>query len=64
YDDASKVELPDDFNHLQTLRIVGFDIKDTNAAIVGFKRHWLQDTTRGLDKEQMKVLYQLSKKYQ
>lgn len=64
YDDPSKVELPANFNHLQALRIVGFDIKDTNAAIVGFKRHWLMDTTRGLNTEQKKVLYQLSKKYQ
>lgn len=64
YDDPSGVELPAGFNHLQALRIVGFDIKDTNAAIVGFKRHWLQDTTRGLNTEQLKVLYQLSRKYQ
>ena len=64
YDDATNVELPANFNHLQALRIVGFDIKDTNAAIVGFKRHWLQDTTKGLNSEQMKILYQLSKKFQ
>lgn len=63
YDDTNVV-LPLNFNHLQALRIVGFDIKDTNAAIIGFKRHWLQDTTKGLNTEQMKVLYQLSKKYQ
>jgi N-acetylmuramoyl-L-alanine amidase len=64
YDDTANAVLPDNFNHLQSLRIVGFDIKDTNAAIVGFKRHWLQDTTKGLNTEQLKVLYQLSKKYQ
>jgi len=64
YDDAANVELPANFNHLNALRIVGYDIKDTNAAIVGFKRHWLQDTTRGLNEQQLKVLYQLSKNYQ
>lgn len=64
YDNDTNVMLPLNFNHLQALRIVGFDIKDTNAAIIGFKRHWLQDTTKGLNTEQMKVLYQLSKKYQ
>lgn len=64
FDDTTHVELPAGFNHLQALRIVGYDMKDTNAAIVGFKRHWLQDTTRGLNPEQLKVLYQLSKKYQ
>ncbi len=64
FDDSTNLTLPAGFNHLQALRIVGFDTKDTNAAIVGFKRHWLQDTTRGLNEEQLKVLYQLSKKYQ
>lgn len=64
YDNPSNVTLPNNFNHLQALRIVGFDMKDTTAAIVGFKRHWLQDTTRGLNTDQLKVLYQLSKKYQ
>jgi N-acetylmuramoyl-L-alanine amidase len=64
YDDAANVTLPAGFDQLNALRIVGFDIKDTNAAIVGFKRHWLKDTTRGLNTEQLKVLYQLSKKYQ
>jgi N-acetylmuramoyl-L-alanine amidase len=64
YDDATNVVVPNNFNHLQALRIVGYDIKDTNAAIVGFKRHWLQDTTKGLNPEQLKVLHQLSKKYQ
>jgi N-acetylmuramoyl-L-alanine amidase len=63
YDDTTNVTIPDNFNHLQALRIVGFDMKDTTAAIVGFKRHWLQDTTKGLNQEQKKVLYQLMKKY-
>jgi N-acetylmuramoyl-L-alanine amidase len=64
YDDPSFISLPANFNYLQALRIVGYDLKDTNAAIIGFKRHWLQDTTRGLSNEQLKILYQLSKKYQ
>jgi N-acetylmuramoyl-L-alanine amidase len=64
YDDATNVALPAGFSHLQALRVVGFDTKDTNAAIIGFKRHWLQDTARGLNEEQLKVLYQLSKKFQ
>jgi N-acetylmuramoyl-L-alanine amidase len=64
YDDTTNIVLPVGFNHLQALRVVGFDMKDTNAAIIGFKRHWLQDTTKGLNTGQLKVLYQLSKKYQ
>jgi N-acetylmuramoyl-L-alanine amidase len=64
YDDTAHIVLPDNFNDLQALRIIGYDIKNTNDAIVAFKRHWLQDTAKGLNPEQLKVLYQLSKKYQ
>jgi len=63
FDSAMKTVLPDNFNTLQALRIIGYDIKDTNAAIIGFKRHWLQDTTAGLNSEQLKALYMLSRKY-
>jgi N-acetylmuramoyl-L-alanine amidase len=64
YDDAGRVSLPQNFNRLHALRIIGFDVKDTTAAIIGFKRHWLQDTTKGLNEEQLKILYRLSKKYE
>jgi N-acetylmuramoyl-L-alanine amidase len=64
YEDTAHTVLPVNFNPMQSLRIIGYDTKDTNAAIAGFKRHWLQDTARGLNPEQLKVLYQLSKKYQ
>ena len=63
YADTTGVTLPANFDRLQALRIVGYDIKDTTAAIVGFKRHWLQDTTKGLNEGQLKVLWQLSKGY-
>lgn len=64
WNDTTGVNLPANFDHLSALRIVGFDLKDTTAAIVGFKRHWLQDTTRGLNPDQAKVLYVLSRQYQ
>jgi N-acetylmuramoyl-L-alanine amidase len=64
YNDTTAIAVPEHFDHLSALRIIGFDMKDTSAAIVGFKRHWLQDTTRGLSADQKKVLYQLYKKYQ
>jgi N-acetylmuramoyl-L-alanine amidase len=64
YDDTTNVSVPPGFNYRYGLRIVGYDLKDTSAAIVAFKRHWLQDTTKGLNENQLKVLYQLMKKYQ
>jgi N-acetylmuramoyl-L-alanine amidase len=59
--DTSNTSLPLNFDHLQALRIIGYDMKDTSAAIASFKRHWLQDTTIGLNSDQYKVLYQVSK---
>jgi N-acetylmuramoyl-L-alanine amidase len=64
WDDTTGVNLPARFDPMAALRIVGFDMKDTNAAIIGFKRHWMQDTTRGLEEPHQKVLYMLSRKFQ
>lgn len=63
FGDTTNVSVPADFNHLQALRIIGYDMKDTTSAIVAFKRHWLQDTTKGMNADQEKVLFQLVKKY-
>jgi N-acetylmuramoyl-L-alanine amidase len=64
YGDTTNVVVPQNFDDLQALRVIGFDIKDTTAALQAFKRHWLQDTTLGMNDAQYKVLYQLSKKFQ
>ncbi len=61
--DTSNVQVPENFDYLTAIRIVGYDIKDSSAAIVGFKRHFLMDTTKGMTPEAAKVLYQLHKKY-
>lgn len=64
WNDTTNVHVPAGFDHLQAIRIVGYDIKDTTAAIVGFKRHFLQDTTKQMNPAATKVLYSLYKKYQ
>ena len=63
YPDTTNIIVPTTFDHLQALRIIGYDIKDTSAAIGSFKRHWLQDTTIGMNESQYKVLYQVSRQY-
>ena len=55
--------IPTGFNHIQALRIVGYDVKDTTAAIRSFKRHFLQDTTRRINDLDRSVLFNLEKKY-
>ena len=64
YDDTTNLTLPSNFNHLQALRIIGYDVKDSTAAIIAFKRHWLTDTLPGLDSSRYKVLLQVMKKYE
>jgi len=64
YDDTTNIVLPSSFAPVQALRIIGYDVKDTAAAIVAFKRHWLQDTTHVLDSSQYKVLYNVMRKYE
>jgi N-acetylmuramoyl-L-alanine amidase len=63
WNDTTNTTVPENFDHINALRIVGFDIKDTSAAILGFKRHWLQDTTMGMNPASSKVLYNLYRKY-
>lgn len=61
--DENREEVPAGFNPIQALRIVGYDVKDTTAAIRSFKRHFLQDTTKQLNEVDRSVLYNLQKKY-
>lgn len=65
YDDTTNIIPPPSFDHLLALRLVGYDLADTTAAIRAFRRHFLQDTLgRTLTAPDDKVLYQLMKKYQ
>jgi N-acetylmuramoyl-L-alanine amidase len=63
WSDTSNVQLPVQFDYITAIRLVGYDVKDTSAAIVRFKQHFLQDTTKNMTEAAQKVLYQLYKKY-
>jgi N-acetylmuramoyl-L-alanine amidase len=65
YDDTTKVIVPQNFDHILALRIIGYDIRDTSAAIGSFKRHFEADTTAAkINDRDRKILYNLSRKYQ
>jgi N-acetylmuramoyl-L-alanine amidase len=65
YGDTSRVVVPQGFSSLQALRIIGYDVRDSGAAIEAFKRHFeKQDKSRILTDADKKILYDLSKKYQ
>lgn len=62
YGDTAKIILPGDFSSKQALRIVGYDTRDTTAAIKAFKRHFIPaDSTTGinLDEGEKKILFSL-----
>lgn len=63
--DTTNVALPAEFNTKQALRLVGYDVKDSSAAIIAFKRHFIPaDSTTGmqLDEGEKKILYNLMQK--
>jgi len=64
YSDTTGLVVPENFDHLLALRIVGYDTKDSLAAIVAFKRHFVRDTIPIFGNADRKILYSLFPKYQ
>lgn len=65
WSDTTNVKVPKDFNSLQALRIIGYDIRDSIAAIQTFRRKYLQREDKGaLTNDEKKVLYTLYRKYE
>jgi len=63
YDDSLEVA-PMDFDSTIALRIIGYDVRNMEAAIVAFKRHFIQvDISPVLTVWDKSVLYNLYKKY-
>ena len=56
--DSTKI-LPETLPVPLALSIVGYDVSDTTAAILAFKRHFRQDSTSQMSLEDRSVLYQL-----
>jgi N-acetylmuramoyl-L-alanine amidase len=63
--DTANTKVPADFNPLQALRIIGYDIKNEKNAIQSYKIHFVQkDTTKAINDADKKILFELMKKYQ
>ncbi len=61
--DTTNTTLPENFNALQALRIIGYDIKDSIAAIKAFKLHFVQtDSLPIINQSDKKIVYELYKK--
>jgi N-acetylmuramoyl-L-alanine amidase len=65
YDDTSRITIPATFDKWQALRIIGYDVKDTTAALKAFKRHFMpQDSIAPVAEAEQKILFNVLKKYQ
>jgi N-acetylmuramoyl-L-alanine amidase len=63
YDTAAAAP-PTDFNPLQALRIIGYDIKKPEQAIYSYHLHFVpQDTTHSFGPADTKILYSLMQQY-
>ncbi len=62
--DTLNVQQPENFNALQALRIIGYETKDSIAAIKAFKLHFVQqDSLPVITDADKKIIYVLSQKY-
>ncbi len=58
YGDTTNSIIPVDFKPLIALKVIGYDIKDSTAAILTFKRKFVKDETKkSLNTSDLKVLY-------
>lgn len=65
WSDTTGVKVPQDFNNLQALRIIGYDIRDSVAAIKAFRRKYIQqEGSNVLTEDDRKILYTLYRKYE
>ena len=63
--DTTSVQLPADFNPMNALRIIGYDINNEKNAIQSYKIHFVPaDTMRVIYESDKKILFDLMRKYQ
>lgn len=64
YGDTAKITVPENFDAMQGLKIIGYDTRDAVAAIKAFKLHFVQTDDSGvLSEADKKIIYDLYKKY-
>lgn len=59
YGDTALIQVPEQFNNTEALRIIGYDTRDSMAAIRAFRLHFLQDSARIIDEPAKKILFSL-----
>jgi len=63
WDDTTNSKVPENFDYMMALRIVGYDVSVPASAIIAFKRHFMKDSKGGMTPAAIKILYALYRKY-
>jgi N-acetylmuramoyl-L-alanine amidase len=64
YGDTTNVEIPQNFDYLMGLRIIGYDVSYPASAVAAFKRHFMNDNSGGgMNATVRKMIYLMHKKY-
>lgn len=63
WNDTTNIKVPENFDYMMALRIVGYDVSAPASAIIAFKRHFMKDTKGGMSPAAIKILYALYRKY-
>jgi N-acetylmuramoyl-L-alanine amidase len=62
--DTTNSKVPDNFDYLMALRIIGYDISSPASAVAAFKRHFMKDNSGGgMNKEVRRIIYVMYRKY-
>jgi N-acetylmuramoyl-L-alanine amidase len=64
WDDTTNIRVPENFDYMMALRIVGYDISTPSSAIAAFKRHFMSDMKGGMTPAAIKILYTLYRKFE
>jgi N-acetylmuramoyl-L-alanine amidase len=63
WDDTTGITVPENFDYVMALRIVGYDVSELQAAVISFKRHFMQDINEEMTPAAIKILFALYRKY-
>lgn len=64
WDDTTGVEVPDNFDYLMGLRIIGYDISYPASAVTAFKRHFMGENSNTMNAVVRKIIYVLYRKFE
>ncbi len=63
WSDTAKIKVPENFDYLMALRIIGYDVSSPASAVAAFKRHFMMDNSGGsMNAVVRRIIYALYRK--